>query len=364
MKKNTDKDEFQKYYPKLCLEGIVKSALFGLVVGLGVDFIIAIISWSVGYKNLWLPIGVGIAVAVLMGMISYFSYYKPDVNALARRVDGLGLEERAITMLELKNDNSCIAALQRKDTMYSMEKLSASKLKIRPSKIIVMLVVVFSLFSVSATTMLGLAANNIIPSGTEILPPEEPIYYEISYVVYKDEGGEIIGETDQLLFPGEYASTVVAVPFDGYVFSNWNWLSTESDPTRQDMDKAITPSCTVTAVFVSIEDGEGEEGEGDPGEPPEEEGDSDENAPNDDQNDQNQGDNSAGESPDDDGDSNAEGTEGGGRWDDQNTIIDGTQYYYDTVETYKELAMQFIESNQEIPEYIKKFLETYYDGLS
>ncbi len=360
MKKNIYKEKFQKYYPKLCLEGILKSALFGLVIGLGVNFIIAIITWGVGSENLWLPIGAGIAAMLISGIISYFLYYKPDINAMARRVDRIGLEERAITMLELTNDNSCIAALQRKDTIHSMDKLDASKLKIRPSKVMVILAAVFSVLSVSATTIVGLAANDIIPDGTEVVPPEEPTYLEVSYIVYDDEGGEIIGETDQLVLPGEDATPVVAVPFDGYVFKQWTDGS--ADPTRQETN--VTVPFELHAFFSPIGDGEGEEGEGEPGEQPEEDGDSDENAPNDDQNDQNQGDDSSGESPDESGDSNADGTEGGGRWDDQNTIIDGTQYYYDTVEMYKELATEFIESDQEIPEYIKIFLETYYNGLS
>ncbi len=325
MKKNTDKRNFRKYYPKLRREGIVRSALFGLLIGCGANFITATVAWFVGGKDLWLPIGVGIAVALITAIISYFSCYKPSIDALARRVDGLGLEERAITMLELQNDDSCIADLQRKDTLSSMEKLSARKLKIRPSKVVVILAAVFLMLGAGATTVVGLAAKGIVPDGADILPTEEPTYYEISYVVYQNEGGEILGETDQLLLPGEYASTVVAVAFDGYVFSNWNWLSTESNPTRQGMDQANTPSCTVTAVFVSIDDAEGEQGEGEPSEQPEEDGDSDENAPPDDQNDPNQDNSNMGESPDDSGDSGAEGSEGGGRWEDQNTIIDGTQ---------------------------------------
>ncbi len=360
MKKNTDKEKFQKYYSRLRLEGIVRSALFGLALGSGASLVTAIIAWGVGYKDFRLPIGVGLAVMLIVGVLSYFFYYKPDISALARRVDGIGLEERAITMLELKNDNSDIAALQRKNTISSMEKLSANKLKLRLSKIIVILAVVLFMLSASATAMVALAANGIIPDGTEIIPPEEPTYIEVSYLVYDEEGGEIIGEADQLVLPGEDATPVVAVPFDGYVFKQWTDGST--DPTRQETN--VTVDFELHAFFSPIGDGEGEQGEGEPEEQPDEDGDSDENAPGDDQNDQNQDNNSMGETPDESGDSGAEGSEGGGRWDEQNTIIDGTQYYYDSVETYKELAMQFIESNQGIPEYIKKFLETYYDGLS
>ncbi len=359
MNKNTDKDNFQKYYPRLRLEGIVRSALFGLLIGSGADLIIAIIAWCAGFKSLWLPIGAGIAVALVSGIVSYFLYYKPDINSMARRVDGLGLEERAVTMLEFKNDTSYIAALQRKDALRSMEKMGADKLRIRPSKIIVILAAVFSILGATATTAVGLAANDIIPGGGEIIPPDEPTYIEVTYIVYDGEGGEIIGETDQLVLPGEDAEPVVAVPFDGYVFKQWTDGS--SDPTRQETD--VTVPFELHAFFSPIGSGEGEEGEGDPGEPPEEDGDEDENAPDDDQSDQDQ-EGSEGESPDESGDSNADGTEGGGRWDDQNTIIDGNQYYYDSVETYKELAMQFIAANQEIPDYIKEFLEIYYDGLS
>ncbi len=360
MKKNIYQDNFQKYYPKLRLEAVVKSALLGLVVGLGANLVAAVIVWIVGYNNLWLPVGVGLAALLTAGVLSYFLHYRPDIRALARRVDELGLEERAITMLELSVDDSCMAALQRKDALRSMDKLSAKELKIRPSKIVVSLAGVLLLLSVSATAAVGLAAKDIIPGGSEVLWPEEPVYLEVSYIVYENEGGEIIGETDQLLLPGEDALPVVAVPFDGYVFVRWTDAST--DPTRQ--EKNVTTSFELHAFFSPIGDGEGEEGEGEAGEQPDEDGDSDDNAPGDDQDDQNQDGSSTGESPDGGGDSSAEGTEGGGRWDDQNTIIDGTQYYYDTVETYKELAKQFIESNQEIPEYIRIFLETYYDGLT
>ncbi len=352
------KNRFRKYYPKLFREGMIRAALFGLTVGFGVNFVVAIVAWCVGYHNLWLPIGIGLGVAIAVSVVSFIFWYKPKLSDMARRVDELGLEERAITMLELEKDDSCIAQLQRGDTLRAMESVSAKRLKIYLSRVVVILAIVFAVLGTSATTLVGLASDGVIPGGSELLEPE-PVYYIVSYMVYDEEGGEILGETDQLVLAGEDAEPVTAVAFDGYVFKEW--IDTSTEPTRQELN--VTTNFEVYAFFTSIDGAETGEGEGEPSEQPEEEGDEDENAPDDEQESDEPGDENE-ESSDESGGGGNENEEAGGRWDDKNTIIDGSQYYYDNIDTYRELAMEFLASNPDIPDYVREFLETYYDGLS
>ena len=79
----------------------------GLAIGFGCGFISALVSWLTSFKGgLWLSLGIIFGVTVISAAIFYFARFRPSVIGCAKRIDALGLKERMITMLELKEDDS------------------------------------------------------------------------------------------------------------------------------------------------------------------------------------------------------------------------------------------------------------------
>ena len=97
----------KKHYRRLVLEGVLRSALFGLFVGFTVNTLFGALVWLFGFGGIWLAVGVGAGCALASGVSIYFLRYRVTEKELARRVDRLGLEERTVTMLELGTDESC-----------------------------------------------------------------------------------------------------------------------------------------------------------------------------------------------------------------------------------------------------------------
>lgn len=375
------KNFFEKHYKSVRREGIFKSALYGLLIGSGVNFLVALAEWIFDFGSIWIAIGVGVAVTVISGIILYFLKFSPKDYDIARRVDRLGLEERLVTMLELQNDDSYIATLQREDAKRQLGGISDKRIKLHFSKPVIALTIISMLLGISMTTVVGLTQNDIIPPALEIVNPEDPMsqYVSVSYIV--EEGGEIIGEQDQLIFPGSDASTVVAMPEDGWMFMGWD--DGEESPERT--DKNITENVEFVAIFVELSEGEGIEGGdggGDDGAPSDGEGDQAQDAPTsggsgDSDNDAAEDSDSNNDGKDDNNDSNQEGQDGNsssgstgadgiggnGKWEDSNQFIDGNTYYKDQLEMYYQWAKEIFEQNGEIPPELREFFEKYFDSI-
>ncbi len=366
---------FQKHHTRLVVEGIIKSTLVGLIIGFIANFLAAFVSWFFEFGGIWLPIVVGVVAGIASGIIFYFKKFRPQARDIAGRVDRLGLEERLITMLEYEKDDSIMAQRQRRDAKEHMNDVSNKKVKFRLSKLMICFAVAAVLIGSSMTVVAGLADHGVIPPGTEIINPENKEYIAVSYVV--EEGGEIIGEADQLILPGQDAAPVVAVANDGWVFFAWD--DGYERPDRHDIK--VTAPIEVIAVFVEITE-DGEEDGGDNSDVPTE-GDAASDVPADsggptngnsgsDNSGGEQGNIDGGDGPGSDGDNensenqgqgDGQGFGAGGKWDDSNQFFDGNTYYKDFLEQYYEMAMQYFEENGEIPPELREFFETYYGSL-
>lgn len=75
----------------------------------------------------------------------------------------------------------------------------------------------------------------------------EKLSFTVRYLA--GENGTVEGETEQTLLYGENASSVTAIPNEGYKFSRWS--DGEKNATRRDMN--VTHSLTVTAEFTKIQ---------------------------------------------------------------------------------------------------------------
>ncbi len=378
---NNAKQMFKKHYSRLLLEAVIKSALVGLAIGCAANFLAALAAWIFDFGGIWFAIGIGGGAWLIGGVLFFFLKYKPSVAETAKRVDRLGLEERMITMLELEGDDSYIATAQRENAKASIALVADRKIKLRVPKIIICLAAISFILGVSMTTVTGLADSNVIPDFDEIVE-EDPYanYIPVTYMV--EEGGWIEGESDQLVEPGGSTTPVVAVAEDGWVFEGWD--DGYADLERQETN--VTTELYLVAIFVQIEEGDGEAGEDTEGGnngSQSSEGDKADDLPQGSsanaEGDQNgaegsdgdasgskgdaEGGQGAGNEEEGEGKGDGKGQGAGGKWEDSNQFIDGSTYYRDYLEYYYEYAMSIFEENGEIPPEFREFFEAYFNSI-
>lgn len=372
------KQLFNKHYYRLVAEGVIKSIFIGLTIGFGANFVAGFFAWMFAFGGIWFPIGIGAGAAVVSGVLFYFLKFKPDAMEVARRLDRLGLQERMVTMLELRKEDTYIAELQRENAKAHLAKASNRKIRFRFSTPVIVLVIVAALIGASMTTVVGLADGGVIPPGNEIIP-DDPLENYIPITYLADEGGELEGETDQLVAPGGSTTEVVAVADDGWMFIGWD--DGNVNPDRH--EENVTEEWVYIALFEQVVDGEGEgENSEENGQQGGAEGDKAEDLPeggsanvNSDQNggngDKGDGSGSKGEndggqgSTDEEGEGkgDGQGLGAGGKWEENNQFLDGKTYYRDYLDIYYQMAQEIFEANGEIPPEYREFYETYFSGI-
>lgn len=338
---------FPKQQSKLKNEAVLRSLLCGLAVGFAANFVASLICWLLPVNGLWICLAVLAVVTAVATPIFYVKRFRPNDAMNARRIDRLGLEERLITMVELEDNDSFIAQVQRRDAQAALEAVDNKQLKIRVSTAIVVAVLICGVFGLGMTVVNGLAEFGLLPGGDKLLDSfveeQKTVYVMVNYVA--EDGGFIEGDEAQILVQGTDSETVTAVADDGYMFKCWSDGNT--DPTQTDV--AVMEDVTFTAVFIQLDD-DGEmddDGNGDkPSDAPgsgntgNEDGDSDD--------------------PQDPNDNDDPG-QGGGAWEPNNQIVDGETYYRDVLEEYQEAAEELLKDpdsglTEEEKELIKKYL--------
>lgn len=119
--------EFKKKAKK---QNIIKAGLCSVAISLlfNIPFLIAF--WIMDYKYKFIVcagffiVGISVLFPVL-----YFKKFKYTEIQLAERIDDLGLEERVLTMIELKDNNSFIAKKQKEDTLNILKTVEVNDLK-------------------------------------------------------------------------------------------------------------------------------------------------------------------------------------------------------------------------------------------
>ena len=390
-----DKDILAKCKKHMLVESIVKSALCGLSVGMGVDIIVAFLSWLFGFSGgLWLAIGLGVGIAAGSAVIFYYKLFKPDPVEVARRLDSLGLDERVITSLELEGSDTELARMQRADVSYALtrahEALGKKMFSFSMPVAIIVAVSVLGTGAVAVDTVSGLSAEGLIPSGTEIIDPDREQFVEVSFVtaiwdsekekpIESDDCGIVDGDVEQVIKPGEYCDWVLAIADDGWAFGFWYWEDADEEYTYEDPsleialseDAGLNENIKFYAVFYQVGEGgdgeagdgggEGDEGdEGDDADDQPQEGDDgdneDDNDNNDNNNNNNENQNPGGNKPD----PNNPGNGASGKYDDNNQIIDGNTHYRDVYKQYYEQAMQILAEGGEVPPELRAIIETYF----
>ena len=226
---------FKKYYARLAKEALLKALFCCLIAGFSAVLVAAsIIFWAIGNQQLlWISAVVGVVVAGGTLPLFYFLKFRPTEKMVMQRIDGLGLEERMITMQQLANDDSYIARRQREDALVALKTVEAKFLKIIVSVPLLVSMAIVAVASVGATTVYAVADK----TGKEVL--EETINkieeaqlpeYEVSFEV--EGAGEIVDDPFQIVKQGMDAAEVMAVPMEGWGFSHWQLVGGSTvDPT-------------------------------------------------------------------------------------------------------------------------------------
>lgn len=336
----------KQYYDKLTKEAWLKSALCGLSIGFIAMFVASMVFWLTVSKYFWIAFLVWAVATVGATLLFYFKRYKPTARKIARRVDDLGLEERLLTMTQLKGDDSYIAQKQREDTLAALSRVSASLLKFAISVPLIVIPCVSFVLGAGMTTITGLASSGIIKGGNEIIeeiitPPA--VEYEITYEA--GEGGMIDGDMFQIVIEGQDAVGVMAVPEEEFIFVEWSDGLT--NPYRE--DKNVRESFTVTAVFQYVENNDGDEAaDGDePGDKPGEE----------------EGDPQPSDKPGDPNEKPGDESQAGGRYEPQNQIRDGETYYGDEYEEAFKDAMDETTQDGDLSEGEKDVIGDYFGAI-
>ncbi len=166
---------------RIRLETLLKSLVTSLVTAVSAALITLLVMFFVGMEYNWLIILIAVASTfVVTFLLSYFLIFRISKKEIIRRVDDAGLQNSVSTMLELKDDTSYIAKLQREDTLKRIKEAKPKVMSIRIS-----LVAGIILLSVSLTT----AAAALVP------PRELPVIVDFDLGVPEGEKADpLIGQ--------------------------------------------------------------------------------------------------------------------------------------------------------------------------
>ncbi len=339
----SDRGNIKRYGARVKREAVLKALLIGLTAGASAATLTELISWFVGFKEgLYVALGLLVVITTVLTVALYFAKFRPSAKAVAARIDGIGLEERVLTMMGMEGNDSYIAKAQREDTRQVLEKTKHTMLKFNVAASLIIAVTVMCFVMTRMTALSGLAYAGIIPSGPELLNRSKVNVYYVNYTVRDEEAGKIYYVTGHWEQPelfgdrvevaeGEDAPAVIAVANEGYVFTGWS--DGAVDPLRQ--DAALKGNVDVFALFRSIADDVEDDAD------PESDGIS---AP--------QTQSPPPQSSDDPngGGNNPSDGSGSGRTENRNQIVDGSTYYGDNYgdamnEAYDSMNGENVDNN-------------------
>lgn len=325
----------KKFHNKLNVEAILRSLIWGVIIGFSVSLVTATVSYIFDIGIVLIAIIAGLAICVIVTTCFYLLRYKPNKIDLASRVDILGLQERVLTMTELQEDDSYIAKLQRQDAVTFIEKVQNQKIKFIFDKTLLIVSCCILAVSGAITSIVMASEAGYLPTFSEVVDNLYDSFssdeYSLAYIA--DGGGMVLGSIYQVVARGSNGEEVVAMADDGYEFSEWS--DGYSEPIRKDF--TIRNDIEVYALFSVITISDGDAGNMD----------------------------DSLTIPDMDMDGEApDGMTGsaGNEYVDNNQVLNGETHYTDVYDSYKQDAMDDLDSNI-VPDDVKDFLETYLDSL-
>lgn len=131
MEEKSFKKKINRFRRRMRIETAVHAGSIGIAMGLFVMTVILAIG-RIFMKELWLNEAVTAgSVTVILTTVLSLILLKPGKRQVLSRIDSLGLQERIITMEELKQEKTVLAEVQRRDAREHLEKLTMGSLKIK-----------------------------------------------------------------------------------------------------------------------------------------------------------------------------------------------------------------------------------------
>lgn len=118
---------------KLKKENIIKALACSLLVSALIFIFLQLFVWFF-HLNILISIIPSIISFGISFPLFYYKKFKYSEIQLAKRIDGLGLEERVLTMTELEGNDSFIAKKQREDTIKAIKEVNPDNFKIKYKK--------------------------------------------------------------------------------------------------------------------------------------------------------------------------------------------------------------------------------------
>ncbi|MCL2675683.1 MAG: hypothetical protein FWE84_03725 [Firmicutes bacterium] len=250
---------FRKYYSRLAIGGVIKALVLGLIAGLAAGSVFVIVALfannfatTSNYSEatatvILVSLGIFLAATVVTTPAFYFLFFRPKTKQIVERIDRLGLDERLITMVEFENDDSFVAAVQRKDAKAKLKQVSPKLLKLA-AFMLVPTIVAFACAATYTSVTIGSVFGFQEPLQYVDVPDRPPIdeepdvrrpndgeftYWVVEYGAYG--GGYIDGDAFQVVIEGENATPIVARPYPGYAFVDWI-VSGSKEPSIHDVN--------------------------------------------------------------------------------------------------------------------------------
>lgn len=161
------------YQRKLTAEAIVKSVVLGLIAGFLLSILVSIISFATKYNALWISLVVWALASAGLSVMLYFVVFRTTVEKTASRMDGMGLDERVITMLELAGTDSIIAQKQRQDTQGVLQNVTPKKMKFGGLKLFAIFASILGALAVTAVLMMSFSTVKAVQAAEN--PPADEI---------------------------------------------------------------------------------------------------------------------------------------------------------------------------------------------
>ena len=372
--KKLSKKLFSQYYARLAKEGILRSLICALIVGLSALTAFAIVYFFTEFVPAWVGFIVLGVVTAAATPLFYFAKFRPSKREVAMRIDALGLEERLLTMTQYENDNSYIAIRQREDAKAALNRVNAKLIKFAVSLPLVITLACLAPIGAGASVAAMLIENRVIPSIKEEIEDSQlpdPIFWDVEFVIEGD--GEFDGDEFQRVEDGKLITEVFAIPAEGWYLEHWTWEVIEENGVVQPYvlqgtnvfyieEMYVHQNYVITAVFAEAQEGDGEgEGEGEGEEQEEGNEESDDNEPKDSESGEQN--NEEGENEEQPPSDSPGGDAAGGKYQPNHGIIDGNTDYGDVHENAQEDAMEEMGQNDEIPGDIKDIVKDYFDNI-
>lgn len=264
----------KKYRARLVKEGIIKAALYAAVAAFASLALCTVIFWFTGFDKIWIGAIVFAVVLLAVAPVVFFAFFRPTEKAVAKRIDkDLGLDERMVTMLELRGRNEVIACAQRANAVSVLRAAGNSgvkKIAITVGSVALFVGIGVSVFlGAGMTTVSALSATGVIPSGKDLLSGAGAAkeVYTITYLVEgvgkiggdvaqiteKDEetGETVVIAYEQTVSEGSDSSAVWAIGGADYYFVGWSDGVTTPYRTVEN----VKSDMTLTAYFELVDDG-------------------------------------------------------------------------------------------------------------